>query len=149
MQYLEFIVEVSLGDSYPLGFGVPLIDGGTVRLPRLIGHSRSLDMILTGRAIEAKEAFEWGLANRLCKKDQGLQEAIELAEMIKSFPENCMKNDRKSSYEQFSMNMQDALHNEFMHGCRTLATQEYLQGSKRFASGEGKHGNFRGINSKL
>jgi enoyl-CoA hydratase len=120
-----------------------------VRLPRLIGHSRALDMILSGRSVEAKEAFEWGLANRLCRNGKGLEEALDLAELIKSFPESCMKNDRKSSYEQFSMNMADALQNEFMYGCKTLATEEYIAGSKRFSSGEGKHGKVTIIKSNL
>src|SRR5580693_4360468 len=86
-------------------WGVPLIDGGTVRLPRLIGHSRALDMILTGREIGAREAFDWGLANRLVPAGQALAEAKTLAEVIAKFPQICMRSDRQSSYEQWSLDL--------------------------------------------
>src|SRR5258708_9991166 len=93
-------------------WGVPLIDGGTVRLPRLIGHSRALDMILTGREIGAREAFDWGLANRLVPAGQALAEATALAEAIAKFPQLCMRSDRRSSYEQWSLELPGALANE-------------------------------------
>src|SRR5471030_1961813 len=93
-------------------WGVPLIDGGTVRLPRLIGQSRALDMILTGREVDAREAFDWGLANRLVPEGQALSEAKALAEAIAKFPQLCMRSDRRSSYEQWSLGLRDALENE-------------------------------------
>src|SRR5258708_7693821 len=92
--------------------GVPLVDGGTVRLPRLIGHSRALDMILTGREVGAREAFEWGLANRLVPQGQALAGAKALAEVIAKFPQVCMRSDRRSSYEQWSLELPGALANE-------------------------------------
>jgi len=123
-------------------FGVPLIDGGTIRLPRLIGLSRALDMILTGRSITAQEAFEWGLANRLVDDGASKNEAEKLAKEIAVFPQTCMKNDRLSSYEQFGLDIKQALSNEFEHGIKTLESGEYLAGSKEFSQGKGKHGKF-------
>ncbi|MFO8017286.1 MAG: crotonase/enoyl-CoA hydratase family protein [Promethearchaeia archaeon] len=123
-------------------FGVPLIDGGTIRLPRLIGLSRAMDMILTGRPVSAKEAYQWGLANRIVEEGTSRQEAEELARKIAQFPQTCMQHDRMSVYEQFGMDMQDALKNEFKHGLKTLSSEEYLEGSKEFRRGKGKHGKF-------
>lgn len=123
-------------------FGVPLIDGGTVRLPRLIGLSRALDMILTGRAVRAEEAMDWGLANRVIDDGTSREEAEKLAREIANFPQICMRNDRSSVYEQFGMNLNKAIENEFEYGLKTLESGEYLEGSKRFIDGEGKHGNF-------
>lgn len=131
-----------------LGFGVPLIDGGTVRLPRLIGHSRALDMIITGRSVDAIEAFQWGLANRLTENGEAMKEALTLAERICKFPQSALRNDRTSSYDGFGMDLKDALYNEFILGFKTLNTQEYLAGSKKFVSGEGKHGVFP-VHAKL
>ncbi len=123
-------------------FGVPLIDGGTVRLPRLIGLSRAMDMILTGRPINAEEAFLWGLANRIVEDGQSRQEAEKLAREIAAFPETCMRNDRLSTYEQFSLNIEDAMVNEFEYGLKTLESGEFLKGSIAFTEGKGKHGSF-------
>ena len=123
-------------------FGVPLIDGGTVRLPRLIGLSRALDMILTGRPITAQEAFEWGLANRLVEDGKSKSEAEKIANEIAVFPQTCMKNDRFSAYEQFGFDIKQALSNEFEYGMKTLASGEYLTGSKEFSQGKGKHGKY-------
>jgi len=123
-------------------FGVPLVDGGTVRLPRLIGLSRALDMILTGRPINAEEAFLWGLANRIVEDGQSRQEAEKLAREIAAFPEICMRNDRLSTYEQFSLNIEDAMVNEFEYGLKTLESGEFLKGSIAFTEGKGKHGSF-------
>jgi len=123
-------------------FGVPLIDGGTVRLPRLIGLSRALDMILTGRSVNAQEALEFGLANRIVEDGTSKEEAEKLALEIAQFPKICMRNDRLSVYSQFGLNIFDALKNEFHYGIKTLESGEYLQGSDEFSKGKGKHGEF-------
>jgi len=126
-------------------FGVPLVDGGTVRLPRLIGLSRAMDMILTGRPIGAEEAYAWGLANRLVENGQSRIEAEKLARAVAAFPQNCMRNDRLSVYSQMGLTVDDAMINEFEFGLKTLESGEYLEGSKTFKEGKGKHGNFNNI----
>jgi len=125
-------------------WGVPLIDGGTVRLPRLIGQSRALDMILTGREVGAREAFDWGLANRLAPAGQALAEAKVLAEVIAKFPQVCMRSDRRSSYEQWSLDVGAALRNEARLGMPALEA-EAQKGAARFASGKGRGGDFGNI----
>jgi enoyl-CoA hydratase len=125
-------------------WGVPLIDGGTVRLPRLIGHSRALDMILTGREVGAREAFDWGLANRLVPAGQALAEAKTLAEVIARFPQVCMRSDRRSLYEQWSLDLTAALGNEARLGMPALEA-EAQKGAARFASGKGRGGDFDNI----
>ncbi len=121
-------------------FGVPLIDGGTVRLPRLIGLSRALDLILTGRAVAADEALAMGLANRVVDDGQSLQAAIALAEQLAALPQTCMRNDRRSAYEQFGMGLDEALAHEFALGLQTLASGEASRGASLFASGAGRSG---------
>lgn len=123
-------------------FGVPLIDGGTVRLPRLIGLSRAMDMILTGRPVSAQEAYDWGLVNRLVDIGQSKQEAEKLAKDLATFPQVCMKNDRMSTYTQFGLGLKEAMKKEFEFGLKTLESREYLTGSKAFSQGKGKHGSF-------
>jgi len=125
-------------------WGVPLIDGGTVRLPRLIGHSRALDMILTGREVGAREAYEWGLANRLVPEGRALAEAKALAEVIAKFPQVCMRSDRRSSYEQWTLELGGALTNEARLGLPALEA-EAQKGAARFASGKGRGGDFGNI----
>jgi enoyl-CoA hydratase len=126
-------------------WGVPLIDGGTVRLPRLIGQSRALDMILTGRAVGAAEALSFGLANRVVPKGESRAEAENLAAGIARLPQICLREDRHSVYEQFGGDLAAALKNEFAHGGRTLASGETIEGASRFASGKGRSGNFDNI----
>ena len=123
-------------------FGVPLIDGGTVRLPRLIGHGRALDLILTGRAVRAGEALAMGLVNRVVPDGEARGAAEELAASIAGFPQQCMRNDRLSSYEQWDLPLDRAMLNEFDHGIASLASGEAHAGAQRFTAGAGKHGAF-------
>jgi len=125
-------------------FGVPLIDGGTVRLPRLIGHSRALDLILTGRAVASDEALAIGLVNRVVPDGESRQAAEALAATIARFPQQCMRHDRMSCYEQWGLPFDEAMRNEFRHGLESLASGEARAGAERFRKGEGKHGRFVG-----
>jgi enoyl-CoA hydratase len=125
-------------------WGVPLVDGGTVRLPRLIGHSRALDMILTGREVGAREAYDWGLANRLVSEGQALAEARTLARQLAKFPQICLRSDRRSSYEQWSLEVAEALVNEARCGAPALQA-EARSGAARFAAGKGRGGSFGDI----
>jgi enoyl-CoA hydratase len=121
-------------------FGVPLIDGGTVRLPRLIGLSRALDLILTGRAVDADEALAIGLANRVVPDGTARDAAVALAHELARLPQTCLRNDRLSAYEQAGLPLGDALSNEFARGLATLDSGEWLQGAARFTAGAGRHG---------
>ncbi|MES2341585.1 MAG: crotonase/enoyl-CoA hydratase family protein [Pseudomonadota bacterium] len=123
-------------------FGVPLIDLGTVRLPRLIGQSRAMDLILTGRPVAAEEAYAIGLANRLVPRGQALAAAIELAEQLSAFPQACLRSDRTSALAQWSMDWEGAARNEVELGLETLRSGSAQQGAARFAAGEGRHGAF-------
>ena len=123
-------------------FGVPLIDGGTQRLPRLIGMSRALDLILTGRPVDAQEALHIGLANRVVPSGKSREEAEKLAEQIAAFPRKCMLSDRASVYEGFDMSFTDGMKQEFLKGNDVVNSGETNLGANRFASGIGRHGQF-------
>ncbi len=123
-------------------WGVPLIDGGTVRLPRLIGHGRAMDMILTGRAVGAEEALAIGLADRVVADGTSRQEAEALAAQIASFPPQCMRSDRRSACEQWGLGHSEAMRNEFYRGLEVIHSGETLEGAARFAAGAGRHGKF-------
>jgi enoyl-CoA hydratase len=118
-----------------------LIDGGTVRLPRLVGQSHALDMIITGRPVDAEEALRMGLVNRLTATGEALDGAITLAEQVAAFPQTCLRQDRLSVHEQQAMSLPDAIANEWRHGMVSLAS-DTLAGAARFAAGAGRHGAF-------
>lgn len=117
-------------------WGIPLMDGGTIRLPRLIGHSHALDLILTGRGVSGEEARQMGIANRLVAPGDALEAASSLAAEIASRPQAAVRSDRLSSYEQWSMALDEALAGEYRHGMATLETGELVAGLDRYASGE-------------
>jgi enoyl-CoA hydratase len=121
-------------------WGVPLVDGGTVRLARMIGHSHALDLLLTGRGVSGEEAQRMGLANRLVEPGDARATAVALATDLAELPQVCMRNDRMSSYEQWSMTLDDAMHNEYLHALETLASGEAVAGATRFREGAGRHG---------
>ncbi len=123
-------------------WGVPLIDGGTVRLSRLIGHSHALDMILTGRAVSGEEAGRMGLVNRVVEPGKALEVATALGKDLAKFPQLCLRNDRLSSYQQWSLGLEEALLNEMRLGLKVIDSGETRAGAQRFASGAGRHGSF-------
>ena len=122
-------------------WGVPLIDGGTVRLPRLIGTSRAMDMVLTGRPVAAREALEVGLVNRLVPAGESRAAAEQVARELAAFPQTCMREDRLALLEQAGMTEAAALDNEFEHGLRSL--RDVAPGLERFRQGAGRHGSFQ------
>ena len=121
-------------------FGIPLIDGGTVRLPRLIGASRALDLILTGRPVDAEEAHRIGLVNRLVEPGEALARAVDEARLLASLPQRCLRSDRLSVYEQMDLPMAEALRAEIARGREVIRSGESAAGASRFATGEGRHG---------
>ncbi|MEA3077117.1 MAG: enoyl-CoA hydratase [Actinomycetota bacterium] len=121
-------------------WGVPLIDGGTIRLPRLIGHSRALDLILTGRGVDGDEALAIGLANRVTEPGRALEGALALAHEIAGLPQGCLRSDRRSAYEQWDLSMEDAIARETELGLEVIRSGETQAGAARFAAGAGRHG---------
>lgn len=126
-------------------FGVPLIDGGTVRLQAVIGLGRALDMILTGRGVTANEALQMGLANRVVPNGQALAEAKKIAKQLLTFPQDCMNVDRANCYYSAynASSFEDALRNEFEQGSKVITT-ESIKGAAKFSAGAGRHGAFEG-----
>ena len=121
-------------------WGVPLVDGGTIRLPRLVGSSRAADMILTGREVGAEEAVGMGLANRVAEPGHALSDAIALANQLASLPQTCLRSDLRSSKEQWGLEVDHALRREYELGMATVESGETLRGATRFANGAGRHG---------
>ncbi len=126
-------------------WGVPLVDGGTVRLPRLIGQSNAMDMILTGRGVGGEEAQRMGLANRLTEDGEALHGAVELATSLTRFPQRCLKSDRRSVLMQWGKPMHEALQQETLLGREVIKSGETVHGASRFNAGAGRHGDFANI----
>ena len=139
---LRVAAEGSVFGVFCRRFGVPLIDLGTVRLPRLIGGSRAMDLILTGRPVEAEEALAIGLANRLAPRGGALEAALELARQLSAFPQLCLRNDRLSALAQWSLDWDAAQAEEIRLGRETLRSGQSQEGAARFAAGEGRGGRF-------
>jgi enoyl-CoA hydratase len=135
---LRVVEEDAVFGVFCRRWGVPLIDGGTVRLPRLIGHSRAMDLILTGRAVEADEALAIGLANRVVPKGKARQAAEELAAELAQLPQLCLRSDRTSMLNQWGQTEAEAIDFEF--GSLSRVAAESLAGAQRFAQGAGRHG---------
>jgi len=137
---LRVMEEDAYVGVYCRRFGVPLIDGGTVRLPRLIGMGRAMDLILTGRKVEAGEALAMGLANRVVPQGQARAAALALAEQLAAFPQATMLADRESAYTQWDLPLGEALQQEWQRGKARIP--DALEGAQRFAAGAGRHGAF-------
>jgi enoyl-CoA hydratase len=137
---LRVAAEDAVFGVYCRRWGVPLIDGGTLRLPRLVGHGVALDLILTGRGVSGEEARSIGLVSRLVPTGSALAEAVALAEEIARRPQRCMLSDRRSAYEQWDLPLLEALRRETQLGLEVLRSGESLEGARRFAAGAGRHG---------
>jgi enoyl-CoA hydratase/carnithine racemase len=132
---LRVAAEDAVFGVYCRRWGIPLMDGGTIRLTRLIGHSHALDLILTGRGVSGSEALRMGLANRLVPPGEALSAALALSRDLASRPQAALRSDRLSSYEQWSLSLDDALINEYEHGMATLRTGELVAGLENYESG--------------
>ncbi|MCZ8108176.1 MAG: enoyl-CoA hydratase-related protein, partial [Burkholderiales bacterium] len=139
---LRVVARGAVFGIYCRRFGVPLIDLGTIRLPRLIGQSRAMDLILTGRPVTAEEAFEIGLANRLVPAGSALAESVALAHQLAAFPQRCMRADRYSVLAQWSLDEDAAIDAEMQGGLDVIASGETIRGAAAFAKGQGRHGAF-------
>jgi enoyl-CoA hydratase len=139
---LRVVEEDAVFGVFCRRWGVPLLDGGTIRLPRIVGMGRALDLILTGRPVMAEEALRMGLANRVVERGRARQEAERLALEISRFPQLCLRSDRRSAYEQWDLPLDRALLVEYRHGLRTLESGEAREGARRFAAGRGRGGRF-------
>lgn len=139
---LRVAAEDAVFGVYCRRWGVPLVDGGTVRLPRLIGQSHALDLILTGRGVSGEEALRMGLANRIVPPGHALDAAVALGHQIAAFPQRCMRSDRTSSYEQWDLSFDEAMQHETTLGLAVIASGETAAGAARFADGAGRHGHF-------
>jgi enoyl-CoA hydratase len=137
---LRVVARDAILGVYCRRFGVPLIDLGTVRLPRLIGQSHALDLILTGRGVSGDEALHMGLANRLVESGRALEGALDLARLLAGFPQMCMRSDRLSCYEQWELSTEEAMRNEYRSGLAVLGSGESAAGAQKFAGGAGRHG---------
>lgn len=137
---LRVMEETAIFGVFCRRWGVPLIDGGTVRLPRVIGISRALDLILTGREVKAEEALQMGLANRVVPHGSAREAAEDLAHQLAKLPQVCMRSDRQSVYDSFGRSEADAMKREFELGMIPLSSGETLEGATRFAKGAGRHG---------
>src|SRR5215510_8703413 len=141
---LRIIEEDAVMGVFNRRWGIPLLDGGTVRLPALIGLGRALDLILTGRPVEAKEALSIGLANRVVPRGRSREEAEALAHTLAAFPPHAMLGDRRSAYDAQGLTLEAALRHEHAIGRKWRASGDRLEGARRFASGAGRHGKFEG-----
>ena len=139
---LRVASETAVFGVFNRRFGVPLIDGGTVRLPRLLGQGRALDLILTGRAVAAEEALEIGLADRLVETGRALDEALVLAGHIARFPQESLRADRVSALTQWGLSVPEAIRQEFALGVQSVQDGESIEGARRFEEGRGRHGSF-------
>ncbi len=142
---LRVAAEDAVFGVYCRRWGVPLVDGGTIRLACLIGQSHALDMILSGRGVSGQEALTMGLANRLVPAGQARAAALVLAQELARFPQGCMRSDRLSLYEQWSLPLAEALRNETRRGMAVIQSGETQAGASRFASGHGRHGDMRDL----
>lgn len=143
---LRVVEEDAVFGVFCRRWGVPLIDGGTVRLQAIVGLARALDMILTGRPVGAKEAMAMGLANRVVPKGQSLQHALDLAKQLIAFPELCLNADRRSCYYSAyeASSFEDAMRNEFQNGSQVIS-KEAIAGAAKFSGGSGRHGSFKEV----
>jgi len=137
---LRVAAEDAVLGVYCRRWGVPLVDGGAVRLPRLIGQSRALDLILTGRGVSGDEAVRMGLVNRTCEPGGALAAAVELAGQIAAFPQDCLRNDRRAALAQWELSTEEAMAYETRLGLESIASAEMAEAVGRFVSGEGRHG---------
>jgi enoyl-CoA hydratase len=137
---LRVVASDAVLGVYCRRFGVPLVDRGTITLPRLIGHSRAMDLLLTGRGVDGVEAERIGLANRVTDPGEALNVAVDLATELAALPQRCMRNDRMSAIEQWELDLDAATRNEAARGRDTIDSGETANGATRFASGAGRHG---------